>query len=57
MKVFLSVDIEGITGVTAWSETTLGNLDYRQSAEQMTKEAVAACEGAIAMGAIFKELL
>lgn len=51
MKVFISVDIEGITGVTAWSETTLGNSDYSQFAEQMTKETVAACEGAIAMGA------
>lgn len=51
MKVFISVDIEGITGVTSWSETTLGNLDYSQFAEQMTKETVAACEGAIAMGA------
>lgn len=51
MKVFISVDIEGITGVTAWSETTLGNSDYSQFAEQMTKETVAACEGAIEMGA------
>ncbi|WMJ77152.1 MULTISPECIES: M55 family metallopeptidase [unclassified Sedimentibacter] len=51
MKVFISVDIEGITGVTSWSETTLGNSDYAQSADQMTKETVAACEGAIAMGA------
>lgn len=51
MKVFISVDIEGVTGVTSWSETTLGNLDYSQFAEQMTKETVAACEGAIAMGA------
>jgi D-amino peptidase len=51
MKVFISVDIEGITGVTVWSETTFGNADYNQFAEQMTKETVAACEGAIAMGA------
>lgn len=51
MKVFISVDIEGVTGVTSWSETTLGNSDYAQFAEQMTKETVAACEGAIAMGA------
>lgn len=51
MKVFISVDIEGVTGVTSWSETTLGNSDYSQFAEQMTKETVAACEGAIAMGA------
>lgn len=55
MKVFISVDIEGITGVTAWSETGPGNHDYSQFADQMTKEAVAACEGAIAMGA--KEIL
>jgi D-amino peptidase len=51
MKVFMSVDIEGITGVTAWCETTMENSDYVQSAAQMTKEASAACEGAIAMGA------
>jgi len=51
MKVFISVDIEGVTGVTSWSETTLGNSDYTQFAEQMTKETIAACEGAIAMGA------
>ncbi|MGB4438730.1 MAG: M55 family metallopeptidase [Sedimentibacter sp.] len=37
MKVFISVDIEGITGVTTWSETELGNHDYIQFAEQMTK--------------------
>lgn len=51
MKIFISVDIEGITGVTAWSETELLNEDYKQFAEQMTKETVAVCEGAIAMGA------
>jgi len=51
MKVYISVDIEGITGVTAWSETELGNSDYKQFALQMTKETLAACEGAIAMGA------
>lgn len=51
MKVFISVDIEGVTGCTTWSETTLGNHDYKQFADQMTKETVAACEGALAMGA------
>ncbi|MEL7648155.1 MAG: M55 family metallopeptidase [Sedimentibacter sp.] len=51
MKVFISVDIEGITGVTSWSETEMSSQDYRQFAEQMTKETVAACEGAVAMGA------
>lgn len=51
MKVFISVDIEGITGVTTWSETELGNPEHKQFADQMTKETLAACEGAIAMGA------
>lgn len=51
MKVYISVDIEGITGVTSWSETQLGNEDYKQFADQMTKETVAACEAAKDMGA------
>ncbi len=55
MKIFISVDIEGITGVTSWGETEIGNDEYKQFADQMTKEAIAACEGAIAMGA--KEIL
>ena len=28
MKVYISADIEGITGVTSWSETEKGNSDY-----------------------------
>jgi D-amino peptidase len=55
MKVYISVDIEGITGVTSWTETELGNHEHRLAADQMTKETIAACEGAIAMGA--KEIL
>lgn len=51
MKVFISVDIEGVTGINSWSETELGTQDHSVFKEQMTKEAVAACEGAIAMGA------
>ena len=51
MKIYISVDIEGVTGVTSWSETILGNEDHYKSAEQMTRETLAACEAAIAMGA------
>lgn len=51
MKVYISVDIEGVAGITTWSETELGNADYVQFAKQMTNETIAACEGAIAMGA------
>ncbi|MDR7855384.1 M55 family metallopeptidase [Tissierella sp.] len=51
MKVYISVDIEGITGVTNWNETELGHSEYAWAAEQMTKETIAACEAAIEMGA------
>ena len=50
MKVYISVDIEGVTGVTNWDETELNHPDHKAAALQMTKEAVAACEGAIAAG-------
>lgn len=51
MKIYISADIEGVTGTTVWDETRLGSKDYIQFAEQMTREVVAACEGAIDMGA------
>lgn len=55
MKIHISVDIEGITGVTNWNETELGHSEHIWAAEQMTKETIAACEGAIEMGA--KEII
>lgn len=51
MKIFISVDIEGITGVTHWNETELGHAEYQAAREQMTAEAAAACEGALQAGA------
>lgn len=51
MKVYISADIEGITGTTSWSETELNAQDYRYFQQQMTKEVEAAIEGAIAGGA------
>ncbi|OGO32818.1 MAG: amino acid amidase [Chloroflexi bacterium RBG_16_54_18] len=51
MKVFISADIEGITGVTHWNETELGHAEYQAAREQMTAEVVAACEGALEAGA------
>ncbi|MCH4885942.1 amino acid amidase [Acidaminobacter sp. JC074] len=47
MKVFISVDIEGITGVSHWDET----LQTSPFVEQMTREVAAACEGANLAGA------
>ncbi len=51
MKVYLSADIEGITGTTHWDETEKKEADYSEFREQMTAEVVAACEGALEAGA------
>lgn len=51
MKIYISADIEGITGVTHWNETELNHADFRAAREQMTAEVAAACEGAILAGA------
>lgn len=51
MKIYISADIEGITGVTSWSETEKNHSDHGDFAKQMTKEVKAACEGAFEAGA------
>lgn len=51
MKVFISADIEGVTGTTIWDECTKEEAEYSRFADQMTKEVIAACEGVIAAGA------
>lgn len=55
MKVFITCDIEGITTTTRWDEVDI--TDYADKtqyhADQMTREVVAACEGAIAAGATY----
>lgn len=51
MKIFISADIEGITGATNWDETINNKPDYRFFQDQMTKEVVAACKGALRAGA------
>lgn len=51
MKVYISVDFEGIAGSTSWESTNLGDLEHGPLAKEMTMEAVAACEGALAAGA------
>lgn len=51
MKIYISVDIEGICGTTAWSEVSLGNAEYPEFQRQMTREVTAACEGAFDAGA------
>jgi D-amino peptidase len=51
MKIYISADIEGVTGVTHWNETDLDKADSHPAREQMTAEVVAACEGALEAGA------
>ena len=49
MKVFISADIEGTTLTTYWDQTrTLTDAKAKPHCQQMTREVVAACEGAIA---------
>ena len=48
LKVFISVDIEGVAGAAHWDEASsaaAGEGEYHQLAERMTAEAVAAAEG------------
>jgi len=51
MKVFISADLEGVTGTTHWDETDKAHADYAEFREQMTAEVAAACEGALRAGA------
>ena len=53
MKVYISADLEGITGVSKWNETEKGRQDYEIYRRQMSLEVAAACEGAIDAGADF----
>lgn len=50
LKLYISADIEGITGVTHWDETSKNKGDYYNFADQMTSEVKAACEGANEFG-------
>jgi len=49
-KIYISVDMEGITDVINWKETEFGD-DYQYYRTLMTKEANAAIEGALEAGA------
>lgn len=51
MKVFISVDLEGITGSTSWASTNIGDDQYPAVAKQMKAEALAAVQGALDAGA------
>ena len=49
-KLFISSDIEGTCGIVSWDETEKEKADYADFSDQMTREAAAACEGALDAG-------
>ena len=51
MRVFMSVDIEGVAGVTGWRHGRAGNPEYERARRLMTEEANAAIRGSFAGGA------
>ncbi len=51
MKVFVSVDLEGISGVVNWEQTSPGNSEYETARALMCGEAKAAIEGLFDGGA------
>ncbi|MCP4584196.1 MAG: amino acid amidase [candidate division Zixibacteria bacterium] len=51
MKIFISADIEGVTGITHGDETEKTKPDYSEFQKQMTAEVAAACKGALKAGA------
>jgi D-amino peptidase len=55
MKLFISADIEGVTGVVDWEETEHGKEGNVHFRNQMTREVSSACEAAVEAG--FEEIL
>jgi D-amino peptidase len=51
LKVFISVDMEGVCGLIHWDETAAGGPDYPLFRRLMTEEANAAIAGALEAGA------
>ena len=51
VKVFISVDMEGISGLVRWQDVTSNGQDYQRNRSIMTREANAAIEGALLAGA------
>ncbi|MFP4697660.1 MAG: M55 family metallopeptidase [Eubacteriales bacterium] len=55
MKLYISADIEGVAGVTSWSETDLNNRESTSFIMQMEKEVLKICECAKQKG--FNEIV
>src|SRR5438445_12158027 len=51
MKLFLSTDFEGTSGIVAWEQIIEGNAEYEQGRKLLTNEVTAVITGAQAAGA------
>jgi D-amino peptidase len=51
MRILISADMEGVTGVTTWNQVTPGHAEYARFRRMMTGDVNAAVRGAVAGGA------
>ena len=51
MKIYISADMEGATGVTSWEDVTSGTTSYKRFRKLLTGDINAACKGALKAGA------
>ena len=51
MRIFISVDMEGVSGVTRWEDVITSGQDYQRARSWMTGDVNAAVEGRAAAGA------
>ena len=51
MKLYLSGDIEGVTGAAHWDETEIGRPGYERLRDRMAAETVAVATAALEAGA------
>jgi D-amino peptidase len=51
MKVYISVDMEGISGLVRWADVTSSGIDYPRNRSLLTADTNAAIEGAFRAGA------
>src|SRR5215510_8666488 len=51
MRVFLSVDMEGVSGLVRWADVVTRGIDFERNRRLMTLDANAAVEGAFEGGA------
>ena len=49
-KLFISADLEGVSGVSSWEETRYGGPGYDAACRQLTREVAAACRAAQELG-------